>query len=79
MRYFIIQFLDSNIEKIKAVIFGDLDRQRSSFDKKFFVASLNEGDTSDYVCLNHLPEYNEETILKVLDNDNWRVKIDIKK
>ncbi len=79
MRYFIIPFSDKHIDKIKAVIFGDLDKQRTSFDKKFFVASLHEGDTNNYDFLSHLQEFDETTILKVLDNDNWRVKTEIPK
>lgn len=75
MRYFIIPFASKHLEQIKTVMFGDLATQRRSLDGKYFLCCLNEGDTSDYDFLQEYPEYNDENITKILDNDNWRIKI----
>jgi hypothetical protein len=75
MRYFTILFSDKNIEKIKAVIFGSIDNQRPSNDKKYFVASLYEGDTNKYDFMTHLQEYNETEIKEVLQGENWITKL----
>ncbi len=75
MRYFIIPFADKNLEKILSVIFGDISNQRKSNDKKYFVASLCEGDSSDYDFMEHLKEYSEEGVKEVLHGENWITKL----
>lgn len=74
-RYFIIPFSDVNLDKIQAVIFGELYTQRRSLDNKLFVCSLCEGDDNNYEFLKPYTEYNQEAIVKELDNDLWRVKL----
>jgi hypothetical protein len=71
MRYFIIPFDSQFLEEIKAIIFGDLSTQRRSVDKKYFVASLCEGDSKDYEFLNPFLEFTEKSIKEEMKGENW--------
>ena len=71
MRYFIIGFDDTNIKEIQNVIFGSLSGQRQSVDGSCFVASLYEGDKTNYDFMKHLKEYTYNEILTELNNPFW--------
>ena len=73
MRYFIIPFNSPNLGQIQNVIFGDIEDQRKSLDGTMFVASLPEGDTNNYECLDGITEYDESGIIEFLKGDNWTI------